>query len=216
MSPRSSPGLSSYVATLILVVISLSLSYVVYEGVRSFDPGKQQEDATFTNQLLLLPGSPQDILLVTVNASQQETPAALEAGSAISSQGLLYLTTSGSYGTLSASLCTAGATTFFSVFSATPGILQVQSNGESWIDGRWANSLAVASGWNEVMISNASSCLVVMPDGVTASGLEEQVSPVPIIGTLTSNTFRFYLPTEGSGPGSLLLVFDDGGYDSVA
>jgi hypothetical protein len=214
---KRSRALSGYVAALVLVVITMSLSYVVYEGVRSFDPDKQGQEGTFANQVLLIQGSPDDFLRVTVNSSQPETPAALEVDGASSQSGVLFLDGAGRYGTAPSSLCLPGATTFFSVYAQTPGLLQVRSDGEAWIDGRWAASLSVAIGWNEVMISDASSCFVVTPDGARVSGPGAGVSGIPVTGVVPSASFTLYVPSGGPAALSqLLLVFDDGGYDRIA
>jgi hypothetical protein len=136
----------------------------------------------------------------------------------VSSQdGVLYLDGSGNYGTTPSSLCLQGATTFFSVFAQSAGLLQVQSNGNAWIDGHWAASLAVASGWNEVMISDASSCAVVTPSGATVSGPGPGVSGLPMTGVIPSLSFTLYVPSSGSPDLSqLLVIFSDGGYDRIA
>jgi hypothetical protein len=217
MTPMRSRAFSSYVAALVLVVITMSLSYVVYEGVRSFNPGEQGQDGSFANQVVLLQGSPYDVLQVTVNSSRLETPVALEVDGASSQDGVLYLDGAGHYGSTSSSLCLSGATTFFSIYSRTAGLLQVQTDGQAWIDGHRASSLSASIGWNEVMISDASSCFVVAPDGATLSGLGAGVSGVPITGSYPSATFTLYVPSGGpAGLSQLLIVFDDGGYDRIA
>ena len=53
---RRAKGISGFVATLVLVVISLSLSYVVYEGVSRLAPPRA---VVFSNQVLTLGGSPE-------------------------------------------------------------------------------------------------------------------------------------------------------------
>jgi len=214
---KRSRAFSSYVAALVLVVITMSLSYVVYEGVRSFSPDKQGLEGTFANQLLLLQGSPDDVLQVKVNSSRLETPVALEVDGASSRNGVLYLDGAGRYGATPSSLCLPAATTFFSVYSQAAGRLLVQSDGQAWIDGHWASSLYVTSGWNEVMISDASSCSIVTTSGATVSGPGAAVSGLPITGSVPSASFILYVPSGGpSNPSQLLLVFDDGGYDQIA
>lgn len=206
---RRSAGVSSFVATLIIVMISLSLSYVVYQGVRGFSLGKGQD--TFSNQTTLLQGSP-DILQVVVNSSQATTPLAFEVDSASSKSGILYFDGSGYAST--PSLCVAGGTTFFSLFAASTGTVQVSSNGVSWIDGHLTASLPAQPGWNEVMISGASSCSVSGPGVGEATYPSAAISAVPLLGSAPSNGFAFYLPAEGTGP-SMLVVFD-GGEDRIA
>jgi hypothetical protein len=217
MKLQRSRAFSGYVAALVLVVITMSLSYVVYEGVRSFDPDKQGQGGTFANQVLLLQGSPDDVLRVTVNSSEPETPVALEVDGASSQNGVLYVDGAGHYGIAPSSLCLSGATTFFSVYAQTAGLLQVRSDGQAWVDGRWGASLPVTIGWNEVMISDASSCSVVTPNGTTVSGPGAGVSGVPVTGTVPSTSFALNVPCSGpSGLSQLLLVFSDGGYDQIA
>ncbi len=217
MTLKRSRGFSGYVAALVLVVITMSLSYVVYEGVRGFDPDKQGQEGAFANQVLLLQGSPDDVLRVVVNSSQRETPVALEVDGASSQDGVLYLDGTGRYGAAPSSLCLPAATTFFSAYAQTAGLLQVRSNGQAWIDGHRAASLSVPIGWNEIMISDASSCMVVTPSGATVSGPGPGVSGVPVTGAVPSTSFTLYVPSGGlPGLSQMLLVFSDGGYDQIA
>ncbi|MDA4122316.1 MAG: hypothetical protein OK456_03945 [Thaumarchaeota archaeon] len=213
---KRSPAFSTYVAALVLIVIAMSLSFVVYQGVRSFAPEKQDQDVTFVNRVVTLPNQGGELLLVLVNASELVTPAALEVQGQSSEGGVLYLGQSGSYGSLGASLCLSGGTTFFSVHSNASGLLQVQSNGQSWIDGHLVSSLSVSSGWNEVMITNATSCSVVTPDGSVIFGPGSEVSGFPVTGTLPASSLNFYVPSDGSGTDSqILLVFAGGGVDQI-
>lgn len=206
---KRSRGVSTFVATLILVAISLTLSYVVYQGVRSFSSGGGAP--TFENQVTLLQGTP-DILRLAVNSSQQSTPLSLEAESASSQSGILYFDGSG-YGATS-SLCLPTATTFFSVYAASAGNIQITSDGRSWIDGQWATSLMVQPGWHEVMISDASSCDLTTPGAPAVAYPSKTVSGVPLVGASPSDSFTFYVPTDGSDD-PLLIVFN-GGYDQIA
>jgi len=213
---KRSPGFSTYVAALVLIVITMSLSFIVYQGVRSFAPEKQDQDVTFVNRVVSLPNQDGELLLVSVNASEPVTPAAIEVQGQSSESGVLYLGQNGSYGSLGASLCLSGATTFFSVHSNATGLLQVQSNGQAWIDGHLVSSLEVPSGWNEIMITDASSCSVVTPDGKVISSPGSEVSGFPVMGSLPENTLTFYVPSDGSGTASqILLVFAGGGVDQI-
>ena len=205
---RRSRGISGFVASLVLVAISLSLAYVVYEGVSRLAPPKQQ---VFSNQALILDGTP-EIEQVQVNASTATVLQALEVDDSSSHAGILYFdgTTYGS----AQRLCLPGATTFFSVFTATSGILRASGNGRTWIDGQWTGSLGVAPGWHEVMFSDASSCQVTSPGGSGLSFPGGDVSTVPFIGSGPSASFGSSIPTDGLKH-SLVLVFD-GGFDSIA
>jgi hypothetical protein len=205
---RSSRAVSGFVATLILVAISLSLSYVVYEGVSRLAPPRTE---VFTNQVLTLGGSP-EFLEVEVNASVSSTPQALLADDASSQAGVLYLNDAG-YGS-TPRLCLPDATTFFSVYASAPGLLQATANGGVWIDGHLTGSLSVGPGWHEVIFSDASSCQVTRPGGSTVAFPGSDVSTIPLIGPVPSEGFRTLIPTDGLGH-SLVLVFD-GGYDRIA
>ncbi len=205
---RTSKAISGFVATLVLVAIALSLSYVVYEGVSKLTPPKTD---VYSNQVLSLGGSPQ-IDEIQVNASSESTPQAFEADSAGSASGILYFNGS-EYGTTRL-LCLPGSTTFFSVYTATPGLLRVSATGAEWIDGVMTSSLSVTPGWHEVMFTDSASCSVTAPDGSGLAYPNADVSSIPIIGPVPSTSFTMYLPTDGLGH-SLVLVFD-GGYDRIA
>jgi hypothetical protein len=204
---RRSKGVSTFVATLVLVGIALSLSYVVYEGVSTIAPPEQE---VFTNQVNQV-GGPQGIVQIVVNASSPGSPLAFEAGGSSSQSGILYFDGAG-YGTTHG-LCLAGATTFFSILTGS-GTITTTGNGESWIDGQWTDSLVVRAGWQEVMFSNASSCTITMPGGRTAVFPGADVSPIPLIGSVPSSAFDLYVPA-GSSTGPFLLAFD-GSYDRIA
>lgn len=204
---RRSRGVSTFVATLVLVSISLSLSYVVYEGVSRLTPAKQ---LVFENQINQLPGNP-SLFQVTVNASSPAQPSALVVDNSSSTLGILYFDGT-RYGTTSR-LCYAGATTFFSVYSGS-GTLQARGNGRSWIDGYWTSSLVVQPGWHEVMFANSSSCSVVDTDGLVISSPGPNVSSVPVPGSLPSASLSFYVPSDGDRH-QIILVFPEG-YDEIS
>lgn len=199
---RRSKGVSTFIATLVLVGISLSLSYVVYEGVDRLAAPRQ---VVFSNQLDQIPGSP-GLLQVSVYASSPSDPVALVADNVSSTSGILLFDGSG-YAS-SGQLCSAGGTTFFSVYTGS-GTLQTVSDGRSWIDGYWTSSLVVQPGWHEVMFSDASSCTVTNTDGVAVAYPGSDISAVPLIGPVPSAELSFYLPSNG-GPHQFLLVFQDG------
>ena len=125
---RRSRGVSTFVGTLVLVSISLSLSYVVYEGVSRLVPTRQ---FVFVNNMNFLPGNP-SLEQVSVDASSPATPSALAIDNFSSTSGILYFDGT-SYGTTQ-HLCSSGATTFFSVYTGS-GTLQAKANGRAWIDG---------------------------------------------------------------------------------
>ena len=205
---KRSRGISGFVATLILVAISLSLSYVVYQGVSRLAPPR---DEIFSNQVLDLGGSP-DLLRFQVNASSASSPQAFQADDASSAAGVLYFNGTG-YGTTQR-LCLPGATTFFSVYAATAGLLEAQANGRVWIDGYRTGSLDVQPGWHELMFSDSASCTVTDTDGSDLSFPDALVSSFPLTGPIPSTSFVIYVPTDGARH-SLVLVFD-GGFDALA
>ena len=205
---RRSKGVSSFVASLILVAISLSLAFFVYEGVSRFAPPRVD---VFSNQLTNVGGTP-SLVEAQVNASSEGAPLALEADDASSHSGILYLNGTG-YGTTQ-QLCLPNATTFFSVYTPSSGLLQTSSSGKAWIQGQWTSSLNVGPGWHEVMFSDASSCQVSGPTGGEFSFPSPDVSTVPVVGSFPSSTFVLYIPTDGLHH-SLVLVFE-GGFDSLA
>lgn len=202
-----SKGVSTFLATLVLVSITLSLSYVVYEGVSRIAPPQQD---IFTNRVSQIGGSP-ELLQVVVNSSSPGTPLAFEAGGASSQAGVLYFDGT-SYATTQ-HLCIANGTTFFSVHTGS-GVLSASSNGRAWIDGYWTDTLAVQAGWHEVMFSGASSCSVTEPDGTITAYPGKDVSTLPIMGGLPASSFVLYVPADGSAS-SFLMVFD-GSYDRIA
>lgn len=194
-------------ATLVLVSIALSLSYVVYEAVSKLTPPQEE---VFANQVSQVGGA-QGIVQIVVNASTPAVPLAFEAGASNSQSGILYYNGTG-YGT-TGDLCLAGATTFFSVKTAS-GTLEASGNGEAWIDGRWTDTAQVQAGWQEVMFADASSCAVTLPGGVEVSYPSPEVSAVPVMGELPSSSIELYVPAASSD-GPFLMVFD-GSYDRIA
>ncbi|MGD0638414.1 MAG: hypothetical protein ABSA72_10295 [Nitrososphaerales archaeon] len=205
---RHSKGVSGFVASLILVSISLSLAFIVYEGVSRFTPPRED---VFSNQLTVLGGTP-SIVEAQVNASSEGTPQALEADDASSHSGILFFNGTG-YGTTQL-LCLPGSITFFSVYTPSSALLTATSNGMAWIQGQWTSSLTVGPGWHEVMFSDASSCQVSGPSGEEFSSPGPDVSSVPVIGSVPSSSFILYFPTDGLHH-SLILVFE-GGFDTLA
>lgn len=204
---RPSRGISTFVATLVLVGIVLSLSLVVYQAVSKLTPPEQE---VFTNQVTRVGGT-LGIVRIVVNASVPGTPLAFEAGDSSSQSGILYYNGTG-YGTTSG-LCLGGATTFFSVETA-PGAIEASGNGRVWIDGRWTNMTQVDAGWHEIMFADASRCTLTLPDDTKVSYPNPAVSGIPVMGELPSSNIELFVPS-GSSDGPFLMVFD-GGYDSIA
>jgi len=211
MNSRS--AIAQYEATIVLVVISLSLASVVYTGLRresSLDP-----DPLFVNEETTIGGSPA-IQRLEVNSSSATTVSSLSLDAASSTAGVLAFNGS-SYST-TRSLCAAGVTTFFSVMASHAGTLQVVTNGASWVSGAWAGTVSVSSGWQEVMIQGGTSCTVTLPGGQAVptqwSPSSALVSSVPVDGALKGTAFTVYIPT-GGGAHSLLLT-SSGGFDDVS
>jgi hypothetical protein len=194
-------------ATLVLVAIAMSLSYIVYEGVSKISPPQQD---VFANQVSPV-GGPLGLVKLSINSSSTGMLLTFEAGDASSQSGVLYFDGAG-YGTTQR-LCLPDATTFFSVHT-TAGVLNVSGDGKSWIDGYWTTSLDVDDGWQEVMFSDSSSCGITLNDGVSVTYPGDDFSTLPLMGTLPSSSYIMYVPTAGPA-GPFLLVFE-GGYDSIA
>jgi len=208
---RRSRGVSGFVATLLLVSISLSLSYVVYQGVSRLSP---PSEAVFSNQSMSLGGSP-EVVQFQINASSATTLRALEADDASSGSGVLYFNGT-AYGS-SPRLCAPGATTFFSVHASSSGPLAASAaGGATWIDGHRTSSLVVGPGWHEVMFSDAAVCQVTLPGATTplVSFPGPGLSAVPFSGASPSTGFLLWVPTDGRAH-SLVLV-SDGGVDRLA
>ena len=102
---------------------------MVYEGVSRLAPPREE---VFTNQMLVLGGSPLSSRYGST-PRPRALPLALEADDATSPAGVLYFDGT-VYGT-SQRLCLPGATTFFSVYASTSGVLRAATNGRVWIDG---------------------------------------------------------------------------------
>ena len=123
---KSRAAIAQYEATIVLVVISLSLASVVYAGLRresSVDP-----QPLFVNEETPIGGSPA-IERVEVNSSSATTVYSLSLDDASSASGVLAFDGS-AYSTIK-SLCAAGVTTFFSVLATQAGTLGVATNGSA-------------------------------------------------------------------------------------
>jgi hypothetical protein len=210
---KSRAGIAQYEATIVLVVISLSLASIVYTSLRresSLGPAP-----VFVNEETLIGGSPA-IERLQVNSSSSTTISSLGIDEASSSAGVLAL--DGSAYSTTKSLCAAGVTTFFSVLASQSGTLDVITDGKSWVSGTWGGAVNVSLGWQEVMIQGGTSCKVTLPGGQAVPGQWNPTSPfvssIPVQGAVTGTSFTFYIPSGGGSPS--LLITSSGGFDTVS
>ncbi len=209
---RSRLAIAQYEATVVLVVISLSLASVLYAGLKresSLGP-----EPVFVDEVMSIGGST-PIERVSVNSSSSTEVSSLEVDAATSSKGILAFNGS-AYVTLG-SLCAPGVTTFFSVLVPRAGTLTVATNGVSWVSGEWGDSVSVSAGWQEVMIEGGTSCSITLPGGQAVptqwSPPSRVLSSIPVVGTLSGTAFTFYVPTGGGR--HMLLMTSAGGFEVV-
>ena len=210
---RSRSAIAQYEATIVLVVISLSLASVVYAGLKresSLDP-----EPLFVNGETTIGGSP-TIERLEVNSSSATTLSSLSLDSASSTAGVLAY--NGTAYSTTKSLCGVGVTTFFSVLASQAGTLAVATNGRSWVSGTWGGPVSVTSGWHEVMIQGGTSCTVTLPGGQAVpaqwSPSSTLVSSIPVEGALSGTAFTFYVPSGGGA--HTLMITSSGGFDDVS
>ena len=210
---KSRTAIAQYEATVVLVVLSISLASVVYTGLRresNLDP-----QPVFVNEETPIGGSP-PIELVVADSSSATTVTSLSLDAASSTGGVLAF--DGSAYSTTKSLCAPSTTTFFSVLATQSGALQVATSGQAWISGTWGSALTVAAGWHEVMIRGGASCSLTLPGGQVVPGQWSPSSPlvssIPIEGPLSGTAFTFYVPT-GGGAHSFLMT-SSGGFDDVS
>jgi hypothetical protein len=212
MNERRS-AIAQYEATVVLIVISLSLASIVYAGLKR--ESNLGSESIFVNERTMIGGSPA-IELLRANSSSQTALSSLSMDDATSADGVLAF--SGSSYSTTTSFCGGGSTTFFSVFASQAGLVQIITDGRPWISGSSASSLIVAPGWHEVMIVHGTSCSISLPGGSVVSGLwspaSTLVSSIPIEGGLSGTSFTLYLPTDGD-PHRFLLT-SAGGLDTGA
>ncbi len=194
-------------SNLLIVAMILALSYFIYSQVPRPDPSGH---LVYHNTIHEFFGSP-SFALLGINSSGLDKVVELDVDQASSADGILSLVGS-SYTTIH-SLCTLDGATFFSVYTPLSGELSISAGGQSWIDGYLAKSIPVDAGWHELIISHASTCAIVLPGGRVLSSVTSSVSSIPIIGQLTSATFRLYLPFEGARH-QINIVFN-GGIDVI-
>jgi hypothetical protein len=209
---KSRAGIAQYEATVVLVVLSLSLGSIVYNGLKK-ETGLTAEPV-FVNEKTLIGGNP-PIARVFVNASSPTSVTSLSVDEASSKDGIL--TFDGSSFSTSGALCAAGETTFFSVLAPQAGTLTVTTDGRAWVAGTFGSAVTVTPGWQELMIQAGTSCSIVLPGGQSVPGRWNSSSPIvssiPIEGVLSGTAFVLYVP-DGGGP-HRLLVTTTGGFDAV-
>lgn len=210
---KSRAAIAQYEATIVLVVISLSLASVVYAGLRR--ESSLALEPLFVNAETMIGGSP-TIERLEVNSSSATTVSSLSLDSASSTAGVLAF--DGSAYSAIKSLCGAGVTTFFSVMASQAGTLGVATNGRSWVSGTWGEAVSVTPGWQEVMIQGGASCTVTLPSGQAVpaqwSPSSALVSSIPVEGALAGTAFTFYVPS-GGGAHSLMIT-SSGGFDAAS
>lgn len=185
---------------MIIVAVTLALSYTVYSQAKF--PVEAQP--VYSSTEYVVNGAP-SVLYLEVSSSATSSVAEFRLDAASSLSGILELSGAG-YST-TGSLCGAGVTTFFSVFSGA-GVLRVASNGVAWIDGSLTGSLSVAQGWHEVMISNSSACQVTLPGGSVPFYPSSLLSTVPMRQT-GPQSFLFLVPFRTSGH-EVTIAFAEG------
>jgi len=210
---KSRAAIAQYEATIVLVMISLSLASVVYSGLRR--ESRLDPQPIFVSEETAIGGVPA-IEEVEVNSSADVTISSLSLDTASSAAGILAF--DGSAYSTKQSLCVAGATTFFSVLASQAGTLRVATNGLAWISGNWRDSVNVTAGWREVMIESGTSCTVTLPGGESVpaqwNASSSIVSSTPVEGALKGTAFTVYVPTGGASHG--LLITTSGGFDRVS
>jgi len=213
MKKKSRVAIAQYEATIVLVVISLSLGSIVYGGLKG--ETSLRAEPVFANEKTLIGGNP-PIARVVVNSSSATALTSFSLDEASSRDGVLAF--DGSSFSPSGSLCAAGATTFFSVLAPQGGTLRVTTDGRSWVAGTYGSAVNVSKGWHELMIKAGTSCSITLPGGQTVPGQWNPASPlvssIPVEGALSGTSFTFYIP-DGGGPHRMLIT-STGGFDAVA
>jgi hypothetical protein len=210
---KNRSAIAQYEATVVLVMISLSLASIVYSGLRR--ESSLEPRPLFVSEETPIGGNPV-IERLQVNSSSATTVSSLGLDAASSAEGVIAFDGS-SYSTVT-SLCAAGVTTFFSVLASQSGTLEVATDGKSWVSGTWGGAVSVLPGWQEVMIQGGTSCSITLPGGQMVptrwNASSPFVSSIPVDGPLSGTAFTIYVPS-GGGSHSLLLT-SSGGFDDVA
>jgi hypothetical protein len=210
MKPRVATA--QYEATVVLVVVSLSLASIVYGGLRR--EASMGTSPVFVDEETPVGGTP-EIVRIEVKSSTTTTISSLSLDEASSTSGTI--TFDGSSYSTSSSLCSAGMTVFFSVDAEVAGALDVATDGRAWISGTWGTAESVSPGWHELMIQDGTTCSITLPGGHVVSGSNSSsplVSPVPLEGAHTGTSFTLYIPSGGAA--HRLLITSTGGFDNVA
>ncbi|MDA4116834.1 MAG: hypothetical protein OK455_00625 [Thaumarchaeota archaeon] len=207
----SRTAIAQYEATVVLIVVSLSLASIVYQGLKP--EANLGSKPIFVNDETIIGGDP-TIERVVSNSSSSTVISSFSVDAASSNGGILALI--GATYSSSPTLCTGSATTFFSVLARQAGSIQIATDGRPWVSGSTGASIQVSAGWHEVMIVNGTTCSISLPGGEVVSGpwspASTTVSPVPVDGNPGGITFAIYLPTDGN-PHSILMTFG-GGFDA--
>jgi hypothetical protein len=194
-------------AAVLIAAITIALSFFVYSQIHY----SVTQESVYSFRTYSVFGNP-SLLYIEINSSSPSPLSELRVDQASSLSGILALEGS-SYGTIS-SLCGPGTTTFFSV-STTSGLLKVSADGPAWIDGSEETASPVDAGIHEVIIADASSCTVTLPDGGVVSFNSSAVTSVAEVASSSSSVSRLILiPYETNGH-SLTAVFS-GAIETVA
>ena len=157
-----------------IVAITVALASAVYSQVHF----GVVAGPVFSFESYSVMGVP-SILHLEINSSSPSAISELRVDGASSLSGILELVPTG-YSDVG-SLCSPDAATFFSV-NTTAGVLQVSSDGESWIDGVGGSVAQVGPGVHEIIISDASTCTITLPNGGQATYPSPSVLTIPRIG----------------------------------
>jgi hypothetical protein len=205
-------AIAQFEATILLVVVSLSLASLVYSSLRRETGSGAQP--VFVVAVTSLGGDPA-IERVLLNSSAPTTVSSLTVDASSSSSGVLSF--NGTAYSTSGSICVASGTTFFSVYAPQAGAVTVSTSGRSWISGAWTSSAQVQAGWQEVMIQGGSSCSITLPGGqvVRSPGALNAtlVSSVPLQGYTSGTAFASYIPAGGAF--HYVLITTPGGFASL-
>jgi hypothetical protein len=190
-------------SALVMVAVTLALSYVVFAHLHLV----LAPQPVFVASMLQRYGSP-SVLRLSVNSSGPTSANEFRIDRSSSLDGVLTL--SGGGYTTSQSLCGPGATTFFSVDTGN-GTLSVSGAGAVSIDGTEESSAQVIQGWHEVMISNASVCGVTLPGGSQLAYPSSQLSTIPLTQD-GPQSFTFLVPF--TDPGHTITISFNGGIET--
>ncbi len=198
-------GFAELYAGLTIVAITFALSFLVYSEVHV----SVRSQPVYSFESYSVYGTT-SFLHLSINASGPTALSQFRVDGASSSSGILELTSSGYQ--IAETLCSSGATSFFSVDSPS-GILTVGSSGPVWIDGTESASAHVAAGWHEIVVSDSSSCQVTLPGGEQVSYPSQAVSSMPVVQE-GPGSFDSMIPFVTSG--HLITAVFDGAIETYA